>query len=176
MSREIATMKRAAIILAVLFAIAVVVGGCGKPKEQVTKTSDGKTITTSETAAGKAKIEVEGKNGEKSTTTVEKGTAVSEADLGVPVYKNLTSENHSTHDMQGKKMEIFVLSTPDSFEDVAGFYKANLKNVTNNFSTNQGDVQAETWQIGESMKGMVVSVMADKKSGKTMVTVTKYQE
>ena len=163
-------MSKMAAILAVLLCIAVAVSGCGRPQQTYT-TPDGK-VTTTKTGPNSGKVEFQGKEG-KVTVETNQGQTVTEADLGVPVYPGVTVLSTNKMDMNGGKMEQYSLSTTDSVDKVAEFYKSNLKNVVNSSSGSSDDGQTATFTVGSNEKPTNIIIHRGKSDDKTLIAITK---
>jgi len=128
---------------------------------------------------GEAKtMEFNGKEG-KATVDVGKKT-VTEAEVGVPVYPGATAELTGNYAATGQQESVqhTMLTTPDSFDKVAAFYKANLKNV--GASTVQdmgGNGKVAMFQVkGADGSEIAVNIIADKDKEATKIQIVKTQK
>lgn len=169
-------MRKVSVALALLMPLIFVIG-CSKT-EKTYKTKDGTaTVKTDKSPTSPEKtVEVKTKDGATTVTTEQKKT-VTEAELGVPVYPGATAEATAKYEGKDKSqmqsMQQYVLMTPDSFEKVEAFYKANLKNVQGNFSSNQGDQKASVFVTGTEKAPITVTIGFDKDKKQTMIHVMK---
>ncbi len=117
----------------------IVVGGCAR--QQTVHTPDGKVKVTDKAGKGQS-VEVETDTGSVKMSTEKR--SITEAELGLPVYPgavvDATSE-YESHEEGEQSGTHVILSTKDSFDKVYAFYKANLKNVTQQVKQTMGDNQ-----------------------------------
>jgi hypothetical protein len=69
-------------------------------------------------------------------------------------------------------VEMYTLSTTDNFGKVTAFYKANLKNVKNNFVQGSGEQGMAMFSIGENA-AVTVNIISDGKQGATIQVAKK---
>jgi len=147
-------MKKNGMVLAaisLMVIIGLVMTGCGKKKDAFSvSTPDGK-VTVKTGGTGQGAMQIETKDGKAVIVTGQQGGAVTEAQLGVPVYPG--AKVKATVSMQdagdGKgRTDVCTLMTPDNFEKVAAFYKSNLKNVKNSFVQGSGDQAIAMFTVG----------------------------
>lgn|GEM_PF-2306400 len=159
-----------------LFLIAgMLISGCGKKEDGFTVSTPGGKVTVKTDGSGQGALQIETKDGKAVVVTGQQGGTVTEAQLGVPVYPGVTVKANTR--MEGAagsgqgSVEMYTLSTPDNFEKVTAFYKANLKNVKNNFIQGSGDQGMAMFSIGEN-PAVTVNIVSDGKQG-TNIQVAK---
>jgi len=169
-------MKRFAILIAVLFAVALL-AGCGTRKKTVS--TPGGKVTVETKGSGRAEertVEVETKEG-KATVTGGEEREITEAELGVPVYPGakvyMETKMEAKTASAGGSGEQHILFTPDGYDKVVEFYKKNLKNIKSENSVSSGDNKLTMFGIGEGKDMMMVHVNRDSKENRTMIQVIK---
>ena len=139
-------MRFTAVVICVLFVVLLILGGCGS-KRTVT-VPGGKATVTDEGGNGKT-VEMETKEGKATMSTEKK--SITEAELGVAVYPGAKVEMSGSYEGsaagQEGKSEQYMLTTPDSFEKVTEFYKANLSNVKNSFNQTMGGQKMAVYAV-----------------------------
>ena len=166
-----------ALIALVLSVSIIFMVGCSKT-QRTYKTNNGTVTVTTKNTPGpnKGTVEIKTKDGTASMTT-EAGKAVTESELGVPVYPGATAENTAKYEGQNgsgmQSIQQFILTTPDSFEKVEAFYKTNLKNVQSNFSQNQGDTKTAVFVTGTEKASVSVTIGSEKDQKQTTIHVMK---
>lgn len=161
------------LIVALALAAAICTSGCGK--RQQTYVTPGGNVTV-KTGGGQQTTEYQTKEGTAKVTTGQKGP-ITEAELGVPVYPGATVETtvqaQGMPSAGGKSVEVHNLSTTDSFDKVAEFYKSKLKKAQSNIVQGQGGQNMAMFTMEQGKTSIMVHVMADKDAGKTTINVTK---
>jgi len=170
-------MTRKALICALSLVVAAAFLGCGRSRKTVAVPGGTATVKTEKGLRGdKQTVEVNTKEG-KATVTTEEGKKVTEADLGVPVYPGAKSETSGTYEGgqggQMGKLEQYTLSTKDSFEKVADFYKNKIKNPQSSYVGSSGDQKTAMFAVEQGKQTIAVQVMYNEKEGKTIISVTK---
>jgi len=169
------TVRVLMVVLVGLALLAVTGCGCGKIKQaaeiarMANDARDGKMTVTNEKGE-KATIETNkaGDKGGKITVTDEKGTTttteignakVSEQEVGIAFYPGATVETSSASSTSGKesaKYSVVSLTSTDSFDQVAKFYK---------------DKYAKGNTVMEQPNSLMITITAGKESGR-MIMVT----
>ena len=163
-----------------IFSLLVVVGllfsGCHKKEDTFTVSTPGGKMTVKADGSGQGALQIEGKDGKTTVVVGQRGGTVTEAQLGVPVYPGVTVKGSSK--MEGTAaggkgaVEMYTLSSQDSFDKVAEFYKSNLKDVKSNFVQGSGDKGMAVFSLGED-GAITVNVVAEGKNGTTIQVVKK---
>jgi hypothetical protein len=166
---------RKIIVPGIVMAIAALVLGCGR-SQVVQSTPNGK-VTVTKSATGKVEgMKVETKEG-SATYTANSGKTLTEAELGAPVYpgaKEMMAGNFESNKATSQPgFKQHILTTTDSFDKVAAFYKSNLKNVKNQSEFGTGPSKMAMFVVGEGE--LTVQVTADAKQNQTMIHVIKKQ-
>ncbi|GMV38256.1 MAG: hypothetical protein AMXMBFR61_27640 [Fimbriimonadales bacterium] len=169
--KEEAVRLVAAFLVALLIE-AFVLTGCGGSKRTVT-TADGSVTVTEEGKNGS--ITIESKDGDsKATASTEKPT-VTEAELGIPVYPVATAEVTSTYEgSEGGRtqtMRQYLLTTPDSFDEVVAFYKSRLKDVESQSVTTVPDGQIAFFHVPAPTPGGHVTVTINEDRDKKVTRI-----
>lgn len=160
-------LHQVACVSVVLVVAAALVAGCGRAKEAAQtardagegarfardmqdgkatfKTDEGETEITADKDGEQVTMKATDKEGREATVTVGKDTDLS--DLGVAVYPGATQEMASTATGDGGGMTA-VLSTTDSFEKVADFYKGKYSGVPSH-ETTTGEAKMLMLQVSE---------------------------
>jgi len=174
-------MKRKAVVLCALLVIftALFVTGCGRDDTKTFSTPDGKvTVTAKPGGQGEGVVKIEGKEG---TVTVKAGPqAVSEAELGAPVYPGAqVVSSGQFSDAKGARSGVastYMMTTNDSFDQVASFYKANLKDVQQAMDQTAGDQKMAMFMTGKKGDMRNIQVIAKTSGGPTNIHITKIVE
>ena len=163
-------MRRTIVAVIVLTGLAALVLGCGRT--QVTQSTPGGKVTVTKSATGKVEgMKVESKEGTY-TSSVGSGKTLTEAEVGAPVYPGATEAMAGS--FAGNKMagqpgfSQHILTTGDSFDKVAAFYKSHLKNIKSQNEFGAGAGKIAMFVIGE---GEMVQVTMDTKEKRTMIHV-----
>ncbi len=168
-------MRRSAVlVLVVLFALAVL-AGCGRSKKTVYNSPDGKVTVTSE-GSKENTVTTETKEG-KVEVTAGQEKAITEAELGAPVYpgakSNFEGKYESKKPGEAASVQQHILTTSDDFDKVVAFYKSKLKNVKNEQTMSTGDGKMAILQVGEDKDQMVVHITSNPKEKVTTIQVIK---
>lgn len=171
-------MRRSAtLVLVVLFALAVI-SGCGRSKKTVYSAPGGKVkVTESNSPLSKEKtVTAESKEG-KMEVTAGQEKAITEAELGAPVYPGAKSSFEGKYESkkpgENASVQQHILSTPDDFDKVVAFYKSKLKNVKNEQTMSTGDGRMAMLQVGEGKDQMMVHIVSNPKEKVTTIQVIK---
>ena len=168
-------MYRLAIVVAFVVSAALVVG-CGRSQRTVVVPGGKMTVTTDKKGGETKTVTMESKDGSGKVTIGSQKT-MTEAELGVPVYPG--AESLASSKAEGKEggkassYENYTLSTTDSHDKVAAFYKSRLKDVQSSSTIDQGDHKMTMFSIERGKLRIVVQVMDDPKEKKTMIVVTR---
>jgi len=171
-------MRRSALVLAILFAAALLVGGCGRSRKTVISGPGGKvTVRSEKSSKGEERTTtVETKEG-KATVTGGTEKEITEAELGVPVYPGakvyMETKMETKTASAGGSGEQHILFTPDAYDRVVEFYKKNLKNVKGEHIASSGDQKLTIFTVGEGKDLMMVHLHWDSKENRTMINVMK---
>ena len=163
-------MNRSVAVLMLVMAMVCCLVGCAKRKVTTIRGPEGERVT----------VEAE-KGGEKSAITIEtkEGTAKLEitpqadlSKLGVAIYPGAKQESSGTYKSEAKKdVEVTsaALTTPDSFEKVAEFYKAKYAKGAS-LVQQKGD----SLFIVTEKKGKQMTIAVSRKEGadKTTIAIT----
>ncbi len=153
--KEDVDMKKNGLFLVVISLVVItglLVTGCGKKEDNFSVSTPGGKVTVKTDGSGQGAMQIETKDGKAVVVTGQQGGTITEAQLGVPVYPGATVK--ATVSMQGAagdgkgKTDVCTLLTPDSFDKVAAFYKANLKNVKNSFVQGAGEQGIAMFTVG----------------------------
>lgn len=172
---------RRAIALAAAAGLAVaMLAGCGKSEKTVYSGRDGKVTVKKDRLGGKEQtVNVQTEEGTATVTTGEKKT-ITEAELGAPVYPGakveVTGKYESGKSGGDESIEQHILYTPDSFDKVVAFYKANLKNIKGEQNMSSGDTKLAMFTIGEDKNQMMVQINWDASEKRTMIHVMKQKK
>jgi hypothetical protein len=119
-------MKREALVLCALFILysaACLTAGCSSEESKTVVTPEGKATVTTKTEGEKSVVKVETK---EVTITVKSGPqAVSEAEVGAPIYPGAmvvsASQLAETKDAGSGKASTYSMTTNDGFDKVVSF-------------------------------------------------------
>jgi hypothetical protein len=166
--------------------------GCGKRETTITTPDGGRATVETDRSGDDATVTFESKDGEKGTVQIEKDgdettmTMKSEdgdtkiemsenvdlSDLGVDVYPGATAKSNSTmksEDMGPGEMRTVALTTPDSFKDVAKFYKDKYGDGAQAVMEQPGSLMVVREQDGQNLH---ISVTRDKDADETTIGIT----
>ena len=174
-------MKRNAAVLCALFivsSLAWLSAGCSSEETKTVATPEGKATVTTKTEEGKSAVKVETKEG---TLTVRSGPqAVSEAELGVPIYPGAevvqSGQLAKTTDSASGIAASYSLTTNDSFDKVASFYRSNLKDVQHAMDQTMGGQRMSLFMTGKEGDMRTIQVIASTAGGPTSIQITKVVE
>jgi hypothetical protein len=167
-------MRITTTIVCVLVAVAVLAGGCSRRKSVIVP--GGGSVTVEQKGGNTEKVVVQTGKGTSEVST-EKRT-VTEKELGVPVYPGsttvVTGNYQGTGGSGNESMQQHVLSTPDSFDKVAAFYKSHLKNVKQSMNQSMGNQSMAMYVVtGVDGKDINVHIMEDTAKKVTTIQVLK---
>ncbi len=140
------------VVVSLLVIAGLVMTGCGKKEDNFSVSTPGGKVTVKTDGSAQGAMQIETKDGKAIVVTGQSGGTITEAQLGVPVYPGATVK--ATVSMQGAagsdkgRTDVCTLLTPDSFDKVATFYKANLKNVKTSFVQGAGEQGIAMFTIG----------------------------
>jgi hypothetical protein len=142
-------------------------------KSVIHATDDGANVTMTGPNGEKSSITTNKEGGamtmsnDKGTVNIGGNTSVTEAELGVPFYPGSTEKSGSGFKVETDKEKDYntVRLTSDEPEKVTDFYKGKLKDPK---GTVAGPIHILT---GLSESGAKITVMAEKKDGKTEISV-----
>jgi hypothetical protein len=164
-------MKRAIILSMAAASLAMLALGCGS---KTTTIAPGGKMTVNRSVTGQVKdMKVETKEG-SGTVKLGSGKAVTEAELGVPVYPGAVEM--MSGELKGSKMmntpgyDQHVITTDDDIEKVKAFYKSNLKNAMNQDMT-QGNKKMSMFMVDQG--AIMVHITANPEKKKTIIMVMK---
>lgn len=174
-------MKRRSIVFGALivFFTVLCVTGCGREETRTISTPDGKvTVTTKTGGPGEGEVKVEGKEG---TVTVKSGPqAVSEAELGAPIYPGAqVVSSGQFSDAKGSASGMasaYIMTTNDSFDKVVSFYKANLKNIQQSMDHTVGGQKMAMFTTGNKGDMRNIQITAKDSGGPTNINIMKIVE
>jgi len=167
------TMRKFVLAAAILIAVALFAAGCGKSEKTVYNGAGGK-VSVEKGRGDEHTTNVETKEG-KATVTTGGNKTITEAELGAPVYPGAKVEVSSEYasNKGDESASHHLLSSTDSFEKVADFYKNNLKNVSSQQNVSQGDSKMAMFSVGKDKVETMVHVIWDSNKKKTMIQVVK---
>jgi len=171
-------MKRKATVLcalAVLAASTCLTAGCGREESRTFTTPDGKVTVTGKQSGTEGVVKVETKEG---TATIKTGPqAVSEAELGAPVYPGAqvvsSGQFGETKGSSSGSASSVLLSTNDPFDKVVAFYKTNMKDVQQTMNQTAGDQKMVVFMAGRKGDMRNVQIVAGTSGGTTNIHITK---
>jgi hypothetical protein len=166
--------------------VGVLTTGCGPKEETVVVAPDGSTVSASKdgksaTYKGADGTEMSTSNDGKSMTmkdakgnSINMGTGVSEADLGLPFYPDSVevANGGMTTETGGVKSVVSMRTTKDDPDKAIAFYKDKVEGGTAS-NTKAGDMKMAALAGAKLKDGAEVNITAMKqKSEDTQVTVT----
>lgn len=172
---EIERLKEAAmstkILIGILLAAVIITAGCSK---KLTYHAPDGSVTVETSGDREQKVEIKTEEG-KATVVTEK-RAITEKELGVPVYPGAVSEMSGQYEgAQGDEihqMQQHMLTTPDDFDEVVDFYKSKLKDVQGSFTQTIGDDRMSMFTAKSTRGGDVsVQIMTDSEEKVTRILV-----
>ena len=174
-------MKRNAAILCalfILFSLVWLTAGCSSEETKTVATPEGKATVTTKTDEGKSEVKVETKEG---ALTVRSGPqALNEAELGVPLYPGAevvhSGQLAETTDSGSEIATSYSLTTNDSFDKVASFYRSNLKDVHHAMDQTMGGQRMSMFMTGKEGDMRTIQVMASTAGGPTSIQITRVVE
>ena len=164
-------MRYTSIIACVLVAAALVAGGCSRQRTVVTPMGN---ATVTQKPGGGQTVEMNAGQGKVIVSTEKK--TISEKELGVPVYPGAIVEVSGDYQgmagSKGASIKQHMLTTPDDFDKVEAFYKANLKGAQNVMSQKMGDQSMAMFMTkAPDGKQLMVHVIAKKGENGTKIQV-----
>lgn len=143
---------------------ALALTACGAHKTTVVS-SDGSTVTTNDN--GKTTV-----NTKEGSVTV--GGDVDPAKLGAPVYPGATKNEGGTIAVtQGNgSHSVATFTTPDSFDKVYSYYKAQLPSDAEKMKVEQGGSSLASFQVADAKSGESTSVMIEGKGDQTQIIIS----
>ncbi|MEO9264656.1 MAG: hypothetical protein ABI282_11225 [Candidatus Baltobacteraceae bacterium] len=128
--------------------------------------SDGSSVTTSDN--GKTAT-IDTKDG-----SVTVGADVDPAKLGAPVYPGATKSDQGSIAVNASSGANVLASfkTPDSFDKVYAFYKAQLPSGAEKMKIEESGSSMASFQIADAKSGEQTSVMVEGKDGETDILIT----
>jgi hypothetical protein len=164
-------MKKAIILSVAAASLAMLTLGCGS---KTTTVAPGSKVTVNKSVTGQVKdVKVESKEG-SGTVKVSSGKAVTEAELGVPVYPGavemMAGEFKGSKMMDTPGYDQHRFATDDSFDKVNAFYKSNLESAMSQ-EMSQGGKKMSIFILDKG--ATMLHVIADPEKKKTMVMVMK---
>ncbi|MBP6965541.1 MAG: hypothetical protein KBC96_14185 [Armatimonadetes bacterium] len=123
---------------------------------------------------------IEAETGDGKTTVEVKRKAVTEAELGVPVYPGAVGDVSGSYEGsagQSETMKHHMLSTRDDFDKVFAFYESKLRNVENTMNQTAGSEKIAVFTL--EPKGGVktsVSITSDKENKVTRIQVITFRK
>ncbi|HOW53497.1 MAG TPA: hypothetical protein PLR60_02490 [Syntrophorhabdaceae bacterium] len=175
-------MKSKGVVLGALIVIlaALCVAGCGREETKTFSTPDGKvTVTAKPGGPGEGVVKIEGKEG---SVTVKTGPqAVSEAELGAPVYPGaqVVSSGQFSESKKGAASGLaaaYMMTTNDSFDKVVSFYKSNLKDVQQSMDQTSSDQKMAMFMTGKKGDMRNIQITAKASGGPTNIHIMKIVE
>lgn len=174
-------MKKKGIIFSAIFFFMIGIfsfAGCGREESTTYSTPEGKVTVTARQEGRKEVVKLETKEG---TLTVSAGPhAVSEAQLGVPIYPGaqIVSSGQLDH-VKGSSSGIassFLMTTDDNFDKVVAFYKANLKDIQQAMDQTMGNQRMAMFMSGKQGDMKNIQITGAPKGGPTNIQITKISE
>ena len=164
-------------ILGFFVIVSCLAAGCGRD-ESTTFTTPGGTVKVTAKSGQEGVVTVETKEG---AATIKAGPqAVSEAELGAPLYPGAqvlsSGQFGQTKDTGSSAASTFLMSTNDSFDKVAAFYKTNLKDVQQSMDQTAGDQKIAMFMTGRKGNMRNVQIIAKTSGGPTNIQITKIVE
>jgi hypothetical protein len=174
-------MKNKTVVLCILglfVTAACFAAGCGRDESKTFTTPGGTVKVTAKQSGAEGVVTVETKEG---TATIKSGSqAVSEAQLGAPLYPGAqvlsSGEFGQTKGAGSGVASTVVMSTNDSFDKVAAFYKTNLKDVQQSMDQTAGDQKIAMFMTGRKGNMRNVQIIAKTSGGPTNIQITKIVE
>jgi hypothetical protein len=153
--------------LSTLLVVAVLAGGAAGCSSKKSYSANGTTVTTD--------------NDQKSVTVTSKEgsmkigkDAVDPSKLGVPIYPGAQAQEGGVSMTSAKgNATMVVLKTPDAFDKVYDFYKAQLPKDAQKMKLDQGDSSMAQFQSGDASTDTGVSIMITGKKDETDILITK---
>jgi hypothetical protein len=174
-------MKRKTVVVFASYIIAaaiIFVSGCGRDESKTITTPEGKVTVTTRQDGGKDVVKIETKQG---SLTVKAGQqAVSEAELGAPIYPgSQVASSGRLDESKGTAAGVataYIMTTDDNYDKVISFYKKNLKNIQQTMDQNFDDQKMTMFMSGKGGNIRTVQVVAKTSGGPTSIHVTKITE
>lgn len=165
-------------VLCVFVAATFFVAGCGRDESKTFTTPEGKVTVTGKQGSGEGTVKVETKEG---SVTVKSGPqAVSEAELGAPIYPGSqvvsSGQFGESKGAASGMASTYLMTTNDSFDKVVSFYKANLKNVNQSMDQTMGDQKIAMFTMGKKGDMRNIQITAKTSGGPTNIQITKMVE
>ncbi|HOE17217.1 MAG TPA: hypothetical protein PLX02_05785 [Syntrophorhabdaceae bacterium] len=173
-------MKRAGAfcMVCILAAATIFMAGCGREESRTITTPEGKVTVTTKQEGGKEVVKVETKQG---SVTIKAGAqAVSEAELGAPIYPGAevvsSGQFGEKRDAAAGIASVYAMTTNDNYDKVVSFYKKNLKNIQQTMDQTIGDQKMTMFMSGKKGDMRNVQIIAKTSGGPTNIHVTKIME
>ena len=166
--------------------------GCPKPETTVTTPEGDRATVETDRSGDRATVTIESKDGETATmdldmsgdettmtiqsedgdTKIEFGEDVDLSELDVEIYPGATAQSGGTiqtGDMGPGGMRIASLTTPDSFDDVAKFYKSKYGEGALSIIEQPGSLMLAQ---DEATRTVSITVTRDEDADETNISIT----
>ena len=161
-------------VLSLMVAGTLFTTGCSKEESTSYSTPGGDVTVTTQQQDGKDTVTV--KSAEGSLTVSNAPQKITEAQLGVPLYPGAqlvsSAQLEQNHDTAPGMSASYLLTSSDGFDQVAAFYKANLKDIHQTMDQGMGDQKIALFLVGKKNAHKSVQIMSDAVEGKTAIQVT----
>lgn len=148
--------------------------GCSKEESTSYSTPEGQVTVTTKQQDGKDTVTV--KSAEGSLTVSTAPQTITAAQLGVPLYPGAllvsSAQLEQGRDAAPGVSATYLLTSSDGFDQVAAYYKANLKDIRQTMDQGMGDQKIALFLVGKKNAHKSVQIMSDTVEGKTAIQVT----
>jgi len=160
--------------LPLLFAGMLSASGCSREESKTYSTPQGEVTVTTRQQSGQDAVTVESAAG--SLTVFSGPQAISEAQLGVPLYPGAQLFSSAQMEQAGEAtataMASYSLTSSDGFDQVVSFYRANLKDVRQSMDQRLGSQNMAFFLVGKENELKSVQIVSDLVEDKTSIQVT----